>query len=458
MVQVQDIVLQPGTVLHGRYRIQKAISRGGFGNVYLATDQKFNRDVAIKEAYFSDEATREQFALEAEVLIHTSNVGVVRGYEDFEDNGRFYLVMQYIVGQNLEEMQITHFQMYQRPLPETAVLPMMALICAATQALHNGHILHRDIKPANIKVDQQGQPILLDLGLAKLYKDPTSVTLRAAQAYTPGYAPPEQCQDDSTTTEITDIYALGATTYYALTGRQPWEALKRLTELHMGHPDMPSPRVFVPEISLATDALVMQALALDPARRFATPTAMQRALEEALQQLTRAVLCPSCHTVNAAGAEYCGTCGVPLRQPSATATPPTPQVVLLNAVLPPEQQSTAIIPPPPPRHVATVPMIARPEPVAPRIIVPHKRKVSVRASVALTLSIIAACVPVVGALFAFFIVIPVALNAMGSIRKSQGSLRGTGRAIAAMIISALNIAGWIYFIDLTLTGKIHPFG
>ena len=457
MVQVQDIVLQAGTVLHGRYRIQKTISQGGFGNVYLATDQKFNRDVAIKEAYFSDDATREQFALEAEVLIHTSNPGVVRGFEDFEEKGRFYLVMQYIVGQNLEEMQISHFQMYQRPLPETAVLPMMALICAATQALHNGHILHRDIKPANIKVDQQGQPILLDLGLAKLYKDPTSVTLRAAQAYTPGYAPPEQCQDDSSTTEITDVYALGATTYYALTGHQPWEALKRLAELHVGHADMPSPRFFTPEVSVATDALVMQALSLDPARRFATPTAMQRAIEEAYQQMLGSVMCPSCHAVNAAGADFCGTCGVPLRQRSA-ATPPTTQVVLLNVVAPPEQQPTAIINPPPQRHVSTAHMISRPEPVAPRIMVPAKRKVSARATIALTLSIIAAFVPVAGALFAFLLVIPLALNAWATISKSQGSVRGMGRVIAAIIISVVNIGGWAAFIDLTITGKLHPFG
>lgn len=456
MVQMQDIVLPAGTVLHGRYRIQHTISRGGFGNVYLATDQKFNRDVAVKEAYFNDLETKEQFALEADVLIHTNHVGVVRGFEDFEENGRFYLVMQYILGQNLEEMQIAHFQLYQRPLPETVVLPLMALICASTQVLHNANILHRDIKPANIKVDERGQPVLLDLGLAKLYKDPTSVTLMAARAYTPGYAPPEQCQDDGNTTQITDVYALGATTYYALTGRQPWEAMKRLAELHLGHPDMPSPRAFVPEVSLATDALVMQALALDPTQRFATPTAMQRAIEESYQQMATALLCPHCHTVNAAGSEFCGACGTVLR-PRSSPMPPSPQSVFLAAVVPPPEQPTAIIPPKPALHRATAPMILRPEPVAPRIAVPFKRRMSTLATVALSLSIVAVFAPVVGQLFALFFIIPMSLIARGNIRKSQGSLRGNGRAIFALLISLGNIIGWPLVIYYQITGHLPKF-
>ncbi|MBA3826018.1 MAG: protein kinase, partial [Ktedonobacterales bacterium] len=331
MMQPQQYTLPDGTPLHGRYRIEHTISQGGFGNVYLARDTKFNRDVAIKEAYLSDEETRKQFTLEAEVLIHTDHVGVVRGFEEFEANGRFYLVMAFIAGQNMEDMQIAHFKAYQRPLPENVVLPMMALICAATQALHDGKILHRDIKPANIKVDGTGQPILLDLGLAKLYHDPASVTLIAARAYTPGYAPPEQCEDGGSTSEVTDVYALGATTYYALTGRQPWDAVRRLTEFAQAHPDMPNPRHWLPEISPATDELVMQALALDPAKRFPSARALGRAIEAAYSGLAAKTLCPNCHFLNASDADYCGSCGIALRQHGAQGSE---QAVIKAAVAP----------------------------------------------------------------------------------------------------------------------------
>jgi serine/threonine protein kinase len=454
MMQLQAAVLPSGTLLHGRYRIEHTISQGGFGNVYLALDQRFNRDVAVKEAYFSDDETRKQFALEAEVLIHTTHEGVVRGFEDFEDNGRFYLVMQYIPGQNLEEMQIVHFQRYQRPLPETVVLPLMSLICAATQALHDGHIIHRDIKPANIKVDERGQPILLDLGLAKLYKDPTSVTLMAARAYTPGYAPPEQCEDGGTTTERTDIYALGATVYYALTGRQPWEALKRLNELYANRSDMPTPRAFVPEITPATDALVMQALALDESQRFGSATAMQRAIEGAYQEVVRTVLCPTCHTVNAPGSTFCGNCGAELHPKSSSAALPSAQSVLLSAVGPAQQEAAAIIAA---KSPATLPM-PKPEPVAPRIVLKQRPRVSFRAAFALILSIIAVFVPVLGALFGLFIIIPVALSAGGNIRASKGAIRGMGRVVVAIIITLGNIAAWVYLVQQTFAGKLHPFG
>lgn len=461
-MQPGEIVLPSGVVLRERYRIEHTISRGGFGNVYLAFDQKFNRDVAIKEAFFSDEATRQQFALEAEVLIHTDHKGVVRGFETFEHNGRFYLVMQFITGQNLEEMQIEHFKAFQRPMPETVVLPLMAQICSATQALHAGHILHRDIKPANIKVNQQGEPLLLDLGLAKLYKSPESVTLLAARAYTPGYAPPEQCQDDGTTTERTDIYALGATTYYALTGRQPWDAMRRLSELHLGHADMPPPSACLVGISSSTDAVVMQALDLDPAKRFASAETMQRALDAALHYATHqitTVACPHCGANTEATAEFCGTCGKSVSATGVAAAEQASQSGMATQIIPnpPIHQNPAPIQRAPSPHPPTLPMPSRPEPVAARIVaVKAKPRKSVMAGTVLFLSVCSLC-PAGGALLSL-LVIPMALRTQGTIRRSNGTLAGMGQATVGLIISLLSLVGTIVYLYLLFTRKINGPG
>ena len=448
-MQPQQYILPGGTELHGRYRIEHTISQGGFGNVYLARDHKFNREVAIKEAYLSDEETHKQFSLEAEVLIHTNHVGVVRGFEEFEANGRFYLVMEYIAGQNMEDMQIAHFKAYRRPLPENVVLPMMALICAATQALHDGKVLHRDIKPANVKVNGAGQPILLDLGLAKLYHDPTSVTLIAARAYTPGYAPPEQCEDGGSTTAVTDVYALGATTYYALTGRQPWDAVRRLTEYAQGHPDMPPPSFWLPEISAATDALVMRALALDPSKRFPNVRDMQRAVEQAYKAISDRTLCPNCHFLNAAGAEYCGSCGVLLKEHGAQGSA---QSVIKAGVEPVAHPSEVLMQPAP--HPPTAPMPARPEPVAPRAVVMRPPQRSVMAGIVLALGVGSLCP---AAVWFSLINIPLGLVAIRNISRSGGVRRGMPQATIGLLLSVFSLVGAIIFIYLTVTGTIHPF-
>ncbi len=453
MTQPHDIELAPGTLLHRRYRIEYTLSKGGFGNVYLATDTKTSRKVAIKGAYFTDEHTREQFAVEARVLVTHSLKGVVHGDEMFEEGGRLYLVMDYVAGMNLEELQIAHFKQFRRPLPENMVLVLMALICMATQELHNLRVVHRDIKPANIKIDPSGQPILLDLGLAKL--DPATNTLLAAQAYTPGYAPPEQCREGGSTDERTDVYALGATTYYSLTGRQPWDAILRLTELQQGHGDMPTPRDHAPWISPQTDAVVMQALDLNADHRFATPAAMQRALEDAYRALGDVRLCQVCHTLNAPDAEFCADCGAALQQHPQ---PPSPQSVI-NAAVPANEPPTLILPPKPAQAPAGGKLILQPEPMqTPRPLLPRKPRMSWLATMALVLSVIALVIPVLGQLLALVVVLPMGLIARGNIAHSNATVRGMGRAMTAVMLALLNVIGAVLLVYLVATGKIHPFG
>jgi|GEM_PF-3458763 len=465
----ETITLPEGTMLHRRYRINNSISKGGFGNVYLADDQESTTKVAIKEAFYSDNETREQFDFEAQVLMHVDHKNVVRGYATFEENGRFYLVMQFIDGLNLEELQVEYFKTSRHPIPEPLVLSLMATVSSATQALHDKRILHRDIKPANIKLNRLGDPILLDLGLAKLYQSPESQTLIAAQAYTPGYAPPEQCLEDGKTTERTDIYALGATAYYALTGRQPWESLRRLTELNLGNADLPPPSAWLPSISPATDAVIMHAMALDETKRYQNPTNFQKALDGSARLLALPeherlpIMCPDCAVPNSAKDDFCTNCGHSLHP----ATNPVPDLLVQQAynatqpvVAPPTLHTIEIKSPikqlpnvvlhEPAHGTSKIDLSALPDRARPRRLVPHKPPISMWANATLILGALS-FIPVIGWLLAL-ITIPLGLNTRGVIKRSMGSRRGGGRATAGVLLAILALCSAVFIIYLAIRG------
>lgn len=273
--------LAAGTLLAGRYRIAGYIGGGGFAHIYDAHDSVLGHRRAIKEAFAQDPHTRRQFQLEAEFLLNARHPNLVRGYAVFEQGGRFYLAMDYVDGATVEELAIQHIHTTGRPLPESRVLDWMLPICDAARELHAQPvpIIHRDIKPANIKLTHEGVPMLIDLGLAKLYANGTR-TIGAALAFTPGYAPPEQYQASGATDQRTDVYALGATLYFLLTGYQPTEAPARLSARAL-----PPPRTLNPLVSQATEVAVMRAMALDPARRPQSAAALMAELRAARAEL-----------------------------------------------------------------------------------------------------------------------------------------------------------------------------
>lgn len=262
-VTAQPPALPPGTLVGGRYLIQGYIGGGGFGHIYKAHDSVLGHRRALKEAFYRDIQTQRQFRLEAEFILNARHPHLVRGYAVFEQNGRFYLVMDYVDGYTVEEIAIQHIRRTGKPLPEAQVLDWVLPICDACHALHTQPmpIIHRDVKPANIKITREGIPVLIDLGLAKLYLR-GNATIGAALAFTPGYAPPEQYQASGATDQRTDVYGLGATLYYLLTGYQPTESPARL-----GPQALPTPRSLNGLISQATEDAVLRAMALDPSER-----------------------------------------------------------------------------------------------------------------------------------------------------------------------------------------------
>jgi hypothetical protein len=212
--------LEPGVVLQQRYRIARLLGGGGMGMVYLAHDQRLsNRPCAIKEMvdHFIDAQQRleanEYFAREADTLAQLKHPAIPAISDRFDQQNRHYLVMEYVEGRNLEE------ELTQRggPFPEGLVIDIARQLCDVLAYLHGLQppIIYRDLKPSNVMLTGNGRVVLVDFGIARLFKAQRKGTMIG----TLGFAPPEQYQGIAD--PRSDLYSLGATLHYVLTGRDP---------------------------------------------------------------------------------------------------------------------------------------------------------------------------------------------------------------------------------------------
>ncbi len=269
--------LATGTILAQRYRIVKLLGQGGFGAVYKAWDTRLNAPCAVKENFETGEEAARQFAREASILANLRHPNLPKVIDHFSVQGQGqYLVMEYIEGEDLQE-KLEQAVSGQRSavigLPEAQVLPWFEQICDALTYLHTRTppIIHRDLKPANIRICPDGTAMLVDFGIAKQY-DPQKRTTMGARAVTPGYAPFEQYGQEPTDTR-TDVYALGATLYAALTGQTPVESIART-----GGRPLPAPRSLNPAISIQAEAVILRAMALLPDQRYQNAAEFKREL------------------------------------------------------------------------------------------------------------------------------------------------------------------------------------
>jgi eukaryotic-like serine/threonine-protein kinase len=266
--------LSTGQILHNRYRIVKLLGQGGFGAVYRAWDLNLNAPCALKESLNTTPEAVRQFTLEARLLANLRHVNLPAVIDHFSVEGQGqYLVMDFIEGQDLQQM----LQRSGGPLPEGQVLTWMLQVCDTLTYLHSQKppVIHRDIKPANIKITPQGQVKLVDFGIAKQYY-PSQKTTLGALAVTPGYSPPEQ-YGKGVTDARTDVYAVGATLYAALTSHAPMESLER----EAGNP-FPAPRALNPAISISAENATLKALEMAPEQRFQSAADLNAALRAAL--------------------------------------------------------------------------------------------------------------------------------------------------------------------------------
>lgn len=269
-------ILNPGTILWSRYRILDLVGQGGMGAIYKAEDLRLEgRLCAIKEVIPDSGASKEYqeqaqsaFHREASVLARLDHANLPKVSDFFFFNGRDYLVMDYVPGQDLREI-IEHARHKQIFIPEKQILTWTEQLLNALEYLHQQDppVLHRDIKPSNIKLMPNGTIKLVDFGLVKLLlpDDNRTVTVLQGRA-TIQYAPLEQIGGDTGYTDArSDIYSLGATLYHLLTNEPPPDAKTRYIR-GKNQPQL-SIRDINPDISVQTEQVVLHALGLHPEQR-----------------------------------------------------------------------------------------------------------------------------------------------------------------------------------------------
>ena len=220
------------------YEVIRTLSRGGQGVVYESLQKATKRRVAVKVLLagpHASQAARRRFEREIELVAQLSHPGIITVFDSgtTPDGHRFH-VMDYVRGKPLHE----HVRAKQLTLAQT--LELMAAVCDAVQYAHQRGVIHRDLKPANILVDADGQPKILDFGLAKQLTEPvvTLVTLSHQVIGTLPYMSPEQAGENPDEVDTrTDVYALGVILFELLTGRHPYpvtgripDALRHITE------------------------------------------------------------------------------------------------------------------------------------------------------------------------------------------------------------------------------------
>ena len=271
-------MLTTGAVLQNRYRIVSLLGQGGMGSVYRAWDMRLSVPVAVKEmtpqpglGTQMEGQLRQQFQQEAKVLAGLHHPHLVRVTDFFEEAGNAYLVMDFVEGESLADRIARR-----GPLPEAEVLVWAKQLLSALTYCHDRGIIHRDIKPQNVVIRSDGQAMLVDFGLVKLWdpNDPRTKTVMRGSG-TPEYAPPEQYEADTKHTDPrSDVYSIGATLYHAMAGQAPLTATLR----------MASPERFVqvrklnPGVSQATEQAVDRALELSQSRRWQSADEMATAL------------------------------------------------------------------------------------------------------------------------------------------------------------------------------------
>jgi hypothetical protein len=289
--------LLPGTTLfHGTYRITRFINSGGFGITYLAQDS-LGREVVIKECFSSTFCRRTQtrvrarsqgtrdhmqrivksFLNEAQSLARLKHPNIVGVHQVFEDNDTAYMALDYIRGHDLLEI----IDEKRADLSRDLIVRMAAKLIAAVGYIHDNQLLHCDISPDNIFVTSNGEPILIDFGAARRTAAGAAERYSGLSVVKDGYSPHELYMAGGNSGPWSDIYALGASLYNAITGTAPVNCQARLAALAEKRPDPCQPLAGsvegYPKGFLET---IDRAMAVMPSARFQSAEDWQRALPQ----------------------------------------------------------------------------------------------------------------------------------------------------------------------------------
>lgn len=268
-------MIMKGQKISDRYQIIKSIGEGGMANVYLAYDTILDRNVAVK-VLRGDLATDEKFvrrfqreALSASSLNHPN---IVEVYDVGEDNGQYYIVMEYIEGKHLKELLKKRGH-----LTITEVVDIMLQITDGMSVAHDSYIIHRDIKPQNIMILENGLVKITDFGIA-MAMNATQLTQTNSVMGSVHYLPPEQANGKGATLQ-SDIYSMGILMYELLTGKLPYrgENAVEIALKHLKEP-LPSIREEIPNIPNSIENIIKKATAKNIKNRYADAREMHEDL------------------------------------------------------------------------------------------------------------------------------------------------------------------------------------
>jgi len=264
----------PGTMLAERYRIVGLVGSGGMGEVYRADDLKLGQPVALKflpDRFLSDGAALARFHREVRVARQVSHRNVCRVYDIGEVDGRQYLSMEFIKGEELSSLLHRIGR-----LPAGKANEIARQLCAGLAAAHDRGVLHRDLKPANVMIDADGNVRITDFGIAGLIEEIRDEDVRAG---TPAYMSPEQLAGEELTVR-SDLYSLGLVLYELFTGKKAFDAptLVQLLQLRNSTSTPTTPSTLVRDIDPLAERVILRCIEKDPDKRPASAIQVAAAL------------------------------------------------------------------------------------------------------------------------------------------------------------------------------------
>jgi eukaryotic-like serine/threonine-protein kinase len=274
-------MIDPETIIDGRYRVISRLGSGGMADVYLAQDQLLGRDVAVKvlhHHFAEDQEFVERFRREASSAAALSHPNIVAIFDRGEWNGTYYIAMEYVAGRTLKAIVRE-----QGALDPAAAIEIVVQILRAARSAHRRGVIHRDLKPHNVILDEEGRARVTDFGIARA--GASDMTLTGSIMGTAQYLSPEQAQGLAVSAS-SDLYSIGVILYELLTGVVPFEGETAVAVAFKQVSAEPSPpSALNPALPQTLDAVVLRALAKDPAHRYADADELIAALEHERQLL-----------------------------------------------------------------------------------------------------------------------------------------------------------------------------